>query len=339
MQPTKKDDANQPEHPPTPTNDDSKLELTMPRHKLWPWLAVGLAMLVVIVVAVIVIVVKMPAKTQPNTNSTATSTNTNPFEGELPLGDGKVSSAPQKGYVYSCQSNFRAGAEHAGNWISGNTWDPTKKPAVQGSVTWPAAKITISAQNNELVVTSNDLPNGQTTGIFPIAKTDPAYAYDTNPNSIQAQNISYALPDNPQIADRPSCTAGGAVGIMTNGVLLFNALDASGRDAVAHEVQDSCDGHPQQSGEYHYHSLSSCLSDISSQDVIGYGLDGFGITGPKNPDGSYLGTADLDECHGTTSEINWHGTRQSIYHYVLSADYPYSIGCYKGTPIKVQPAR
>ena len=64
---------------------------------------------------------------------------------------------------------------------------------------------------------------------------------------------------------------------------LFNALDAPGRDAVAHETQDRCHGHPQQNGVYHYHSLTNCIADKPGPDgnspLVGYAIDGFGIYG------------------------------------------------------------
>ena len=43
---------------------------------------------------------------------------------------------------------------------------------------------------------------------------------------------------------------------MLTGNVFFNALDAVGRDAVAHEIQDACEGHPERSSLYHYHNLS-----------------------------------------------------------------------------------
>lgn len=298
----------------------------------------ALVITALMIVVAVIIVTTQKDKSTDNTvvtsNTEAEVDKTNPFEHELPLGDGKVSNSPQKGYVYACQTEFRGGgAEHIGSWVNGSSWDPTKKIAVQGEVKWPNAKFTITNKDGKLVISGNDLPTEQTTGIFPISNSDPAYQYDRNPNSILAQNIVFELTSTPELASSPSCTSGGSIGIMTNGVLLFNGLDAAGRDAVAHEVQDSCDGHPQQSGQYHYHSLSKCLIETSSEQVIGYALDGFGITGPKQTDGSYLGTNELDECHGTTSEIIWNGERKSIYHYVMTADYPYSIGCFKGNPI------
>ena len=90
---------------------------------------------------------------------------------------------------------------------------------------------------------------------------------------------------------------------MTTGIALFDAFDAGGRDAGAWEVQDGCDGHPQMSSEYHYHTLSKCITDTSVDTVIGFALDGFPITGPKVADDNILTTKDLDECHGITSTV------------------------------------
>jgi hypothetical protein len=100
---------------------------------------------------------------------------------------------------------------------------------------------------------------------------------------------------------------------------------------VAWEVQDGCDGHPQQSGQYHFHSLSSCFTEEDA--LFGYALDGFGIYTETGEDGEPLTTADLDECHGRTSEVLWQGELVEIYHYVATADFPYTVGCFAGPPI------
>lgn len=271
-----------------------------------------------------------------NETETQDALNTeSPFTQVQTLGDGKVTtSKPEKGYVYSCTSSFRGGgATHVGDWVVGDRWDPTKKIHVEGDVDWPSAAVSITTQGSNRVISSNNLPD-HNTGIFPISRSDPAFQIDTNPNAISAQAVTYTLLATPSQAASPSCTSLGPVGVMTNGVYLYNALDAAGKDAVAHEVQDKCDGHPQSQEAYHYHGYSTCFKTMSASEVIGYALDGFGITGPKKSDGTYYSTDDLDECHGTTSTIRWDGKDVSMYHYVITADYPYSIGCFKGTPVR-----
>ena len=256
----------------------------------------------------------------------------------LPLGDGKVSTSPEAGYVDSCQTQFKnGGAQHTGSWIHGNTWDLTEKTSVEGKVTWPDAQFQTSVNGSERVITGNGLPVDSETGIFPIQKTDPAYQIDTNPNSIQKQNISFSLPLNPTKAASPSCVPMGMIGVALNGVAIFNALDASGRDAVAHETQDVCDGHPQAAGIYHYHGPSPCMpGESGNNQLIGYALDGFGIYSMYDANGKEITNANLDSCHGTTSEVMWNGKLVNMYHYVLTQEYPYTIGCFMGTPVRVR---
>lgn len=254
----------------------------------------------------------------------------------LALGDGKyTSSGGKKGYIYVCEDNFNkngGGAGKDGPWIDGDSWDPTKKPSVQGNVNWPNAKITITKDGTKRTFTTNDLPTTHNTGTYPIVSSDPAHEYDANPNKISAQQYSFSLTLNPTTGTKPQCVRG-TVGIMLTGVLLFDGLDAEGRDAPAHELQDACDGHPEKTGSYHYHALSDCISDGKSNKLIGYAWDGFGIYGSFDSNGKELMTDDLDECHGTTSDVEWEGKKVSMYHYVMTKDYPYSVGCFKGSSV------
>ncbi|MBL8080946.1 MAG: YHYH protein [Anaerolineales bacterium] len=253
----------------------------------------------------------------------------------LEVGDGKYTSSPQMGYVYTCMSSFNSGvggAGNLGNWMNGDgTWDATKKAVVDGSVTWPSS-FTVSLQGDQRVFTGNDLPN-HPTGNYPISSSDDAYLYDRNPNSIKSQSITLTLPANPVAAAQPNCV-GGEVGIMLSGVVIFSAFDAEGRDAAAHEVQDNCDGHPQVSGFYHYHNLSDCIVDNATghSALMGYAFDGYGIYGYYGEDGAELTNEDLDVCHGHTHMIEWDGQMVEMYHYHATHEFPYVVGCFHGTP-------
>ncbi len=127
---------------------------------------------------------------------------------------------------------------------------------------------------------------------------------------------------------------------------------------------DSHNAHTQPTGEYHYHASPVALFDTegnSESPVIGFAADGFPIygsyiddngeirkvtssyavkTGDRitidgiNPGGSYTGefvtdyeyvasSGDLDECNGM--EVD------GVYGYYITDDYPYVLGCYKGT--------
>ena len=121
---------------------------------------------------------------------------------------------------------------------------------------------------------------GHTTGAFPIASSDPAAAYDRNPNSIAAQTVTWSGPLNPKAAAKPTCTPMGPIGVLADGAFLYNALDGEGRDAAAHEVLDLCGGHPDPSSSYHHHDVPSCLltgAKKSAATLVGYAIDGFGI--------------------------------------------------------------
>lgn len=252
-------------------------------------------------------------------------------DGRVPLGDYKyVTNGPKKGYVYLCNARQdNPGSMVNGPWISGNYWNFLQKISIQGSVSWPNASFTNTLSGSTRTLATNALPTNHTTGSFPVASSDPAAAYDKNPNTISAQSLTQSLPKEPTYLSTPNCM-GGEAGIMLTGVPLFNAFDAGLRDALAHELQDSCDGHPQGMGEYHYHGMSSCWKDTSVSAVLGYAYDGFPITGPLVATGKYLTTDDLDECHGLTSEVVIDGVKKVTYHYVMTQDFPYSVSCFRG---------
>jgi YHYH protein len=257
----------------------------------------------------------------------------------LSLGDGRVSDAPRQGYVFACEQQFmpgRGGAAETVPWIHGRTWDAATKPHVEGKVMWPDARLRVVTRGAWRIITGNGLPVATPTGRFPVSPDDPAYRYDRNPNSIRAHRVRLRLPRDPRFAARPACVPMGPIGIALNGVMIFNALDAGGRDAVAHEVQDRCNGHPQQQGVYHYHGPSPCLPQARGRArIIGYALDGFPITGINDANGHEPTDAELDACHGRVGRIRRNGRWIRIYHYVLTRDYPYTIGCFRGTPIRM----
>jgi hypothetical protein len=257
----------------------------------------------------------------------------------LPIGDGKISSVPQRGYVMRCGNGFGffgGGAFRNGEWIRADgTWDSTAKATVDGDVAWKNYRYEIKAEDGKRKLIGNGLPSHHT-GVFPVAPDSNAFKYDRNPNHINESQIEFALPMTPQLADVPSCLTPGPIGVMETGVAIFDGLDAQGKDAAAHEVQDKCDGHPERTGQYHYHNLSRCIDENhvagKHSELVGYALDGFGIFGLYGEEGKELTDADLDECHGHTHEIVWDGRTVIMYHYHATREFPYTLGCFKGTP-------
>lgn len=258
------------------------------------------------------------------------------------LGDGNVATQPKQGNVFSCVTAFGGGgAQRAGPWIDPvtQTWNQRTKPVVQGSDREAAAQYSESVQGSTRTVNGNDLPLTATVGTFPIASSDPGYQYDRNPNVVSPQSFKFALPLNPAAGAAPFCVGLGAIGVTRAGVLLYDALDAAGRDAGAHELQDTCGGHPDMRGAYHYHAIAACLLSPgpSSSQLIGYALDGYGIYAEWNAAGALPTDNDLDACHGRTSTVPWNGTAQSVYHYDVTLEYPYTVGCFHGSPVQSRP--
>ena len=255
----------------------------------------------------------------------------------LPIGTEHVSTTGAAvGDLFSCDAGNPngGGAFAVGPWIdeAAGTWDRTEKVSVQGEVSWPMATYDEVVDGAERTITSNGVPVDMITGTFPVAADDPAYNYDRNPNVITETALSITLPAVPTVADTSTCLGKGVVGILRNGVAIFAPVDERNRDAVAYETQDECDGHPQQTGTYHYHDVPSCVLDASTgpSTVVGFAYDGFPIVVERDAAGDLPTNADLDECHGRTSPILLDGEVVETYHYSATYEFPYFMGCFRG---------
>jgi hypothetical protein len=118
----------------------------------------------------------------------------------------------------------------------------------------------------------------------------------------------------------------GAIGVTKNGVLIFNATDGRGEDAVAREIVDEYGGHPaRDSCHYHFthERLDNKFLDNGHSGIVGYINDGFPLYGYKGVGGIEMTNEDLDLCHG-------HEHDDLGYHYHSTIEYPYTVSCYKG---------
>jgi hypothetical protein len=231
-----------------------------------------------------------------------------------------------------------AGNADASDWTNPDgTWDYTRKPQVDGNVTWMSEFNVSLDGNGNRIITGNALPD-HPTGIFPITPGSVAYQYDGNPNIITEHIVNYTLPALPEVAPEESCAGFGPSGISLTGSAIYHGASTLGNDAAAHEIFDRFGGHTDGTETYHYHFPSEDLQDhIHDHDaghaaLMGYILDGFGIYGPYGDDGELLWSADLDACHGHTHAVLWDGEMIELYHYHWTYDFPYNIGCFKGTP-------
>ncbi len=163
-----------------------------------------------------------------------------------------------------------------------------------------------------------------------------------------AQNYDFTITTTPVLADEPTSTSLGTIGVMISGAALFNPYEGDGSTVATASnftvlndagqqvaFLDACNGHPTPMGAYHYHALPKCITAIVDEDggashIIGVAFDGFPIYGDRAIDGTQLTTADLDECSGIFSPTP--EFPDGIYHYVLldTADSSSSIRCFSG---------
>lgn len=232
-----------------------------------------------------------------------------------------------------------AGNSNATDWTnSDGTWDYTRKPFVEGEVSWISEFEASLDGNGNRIITGNALPD-HPTGVFPIDPSSVAYQYDRNGNEIKAREILFQFPETPKEAQQPDCITYGASGIALTGSVIYHGASTLGNDASAHELLDSYGGHSDGTNTYHYHypakDLQEHLHPEESKEtghskITGYMMDGFGIYGPRGDDGEVLWSKDLDECHGHKHPVLWDGEMVDIYHYHWTYDFPYNIGCFKG---------
>lgn len=149
--------------------------------------------------------------------------------------------------------------------------------------------------------------------------------YRTNPNRIAEQNLTFRIPVNPSEASNKAATPLGPIGVAVNGVCIYNQYAGPGDD-LEQEINsfDHYNGHPQRTGQYHYHLEPIWLTQQNGkEDLIGFLLDGFPVYGPEE-NGKVVSNSDLDAYHGHS-----HATPDfpnGIYHYHVTDQDPYING-------------
>ncbi len=125
----------------------------------------------------------------------------------------------------------------------------------------------------------------------------PAYSigpWTGDPNVPSNQNFVYTITRKPvQNTLTPVGVGLGHIGVLKNGVSIFNSQDANSYNNLGYWHQnafyfegssfDACEGHPAPGGEYHNHTNPKCLyNDLDSlqhSPIIAYAFDGFPVYG------------------------------------------------------------
>lgn len=152
-----------------------------------------------------------------------------------------------------------------------------------------------------------------------------------NPNTIASFNMTFKIPVNPQVASNHAATPLGPIGVSINGVPFYNQY-AGPNQPLTNEVTsfDQYWGHPQGTGQYHYHVEPLYLTTVKAtrSSLLGFLLDGFPVYGPEENGSAVTG---LDAYHGHTGATTEYPN--GIYHYHITNTDPYINGSgFYGTP-------
>lgn len=144
--------------------------------------------------------------------------------------------------------------------------------------------------------------------------------------------MTFRLPKNPMEDGQHQATPMGPIGVSLNGVPFYNQYAAGGAPLTG-EINsfDHYNGHPQNTGQYHYHIEPLHLTASYGKDaLIGFLNDGFPVYGPEE-NGRVVTNDDLDDYHGhfgPTAEYP-----EGIYHYHITGEDPYLNGAgFYGVP-------
>ncbi len=177
----------------------------------------------------------------------------------------------------------------------------------------------------------NNLPVDRKIGDWPMTQYAELTRIDRNPGVPMGGRLNISLPIKPTIGAKPTCVPMGAIGVTRNGVVLYSASDGRGEDAVAREIVDRFGGHPARD-EYHYHFVPERLDAKplanGHSGLIGWMIDGFPLYGYRGVGGVEMTNAALDQCHG-------HEHDRWGYHYHATIEYPYTVGCFRGAPLRL----
>ncbi len=184
---------------------------------------------------------------------------------------------------------------------------------------------------NYVVVETTGVPNHQSPywGAGHPNYSSPHSGMNVNPNIISNQNFKFYIPLNPTASNVVSSTPLGPIGVSISGVPFFNQYGGPNNQPLDNEISsfDAYHGHPQQTGQYHYHWEPVYLTMNDNSILVGYSMDGFPIYGSTNQtDGNY--PTDLDDINGHTHVTDEYP--DGTYHYHATSTVPYLIGGYKG---------
>jgi hypothetical protein len=204
-----------------------------------------------------------------------------------------------------------------------------------------AGNVSVSFAGGQMHWNSNGIPNAGEASEYAVPNNAQGGGNPGPSNShavaasqvVRAQNYNFSITTSPRKLKKTTAAPLGAIGVMISGAVIFNPYEADNttaalaanftvKDSAGNDASfiDSCNGHPNPMGQYHYHGLPPCVTAQVDKangpsHMIGVAFDGFPIYGDRNLKGKQVKQSQLDACNGITSKTPEfpHG----IYHYVL----------------------
>jgi len=186
-----------------------------------------------------------------------------------------------------------------------------------------SSAVSVSFDGGEINIVSNGLPN-HTSPYWPTTSDlfiDPIVADESamSPGTIGERSYSLTVPAAPEIANNPSETGLGAIGIATTGAPIFNGQEGPNinlTEGIAVGF-DYAGGHLGPTG-YHYHTESADIPEntvLSADDaqLVGILSDGFLLYGRREAATNAFPT-DLDSSGGHVGTTQ-HSGDEEFYHY------------------------
>ena len=185
--------------------------------------------------------------------------------------------------------------------------------------------------------------NGEV-NVFDIRVEGPDAAHECISGSLDVSadmSITALIPISPVMAGEPTALGTVAkVGMALDGVPIFadapSILDTGHMPAL-----DTCGGHVDPGGWYHWHATATDIDTVFTHEHVdaacenveqdqtakfGYAFDGFAIYGSREADGSL--PENLDECGGHIGSVE--GAKGEVYHYHASESFPNLPTCLRG---------
>lgn len=178
--------------------------------------------------------------------------------------------------------------------------------------------------------------------VFDIRIEGPEADHECIAGSVDPEvEMTILIPINPVMADEVTSLGTVAkVGVALDGVPIFadapSVLDTGHMPAL-----DTCGGHVDPGGWYHWHATATDIDTVFAEEEVeaacafvaqnataqfAYAFDGFAIYGSQEADGSK--PVGLDECGGHIGPVP--GSTDEVYHYHASESFPNLPSCLVG---------